>query len=366
MQLEPLFLKYLSKKEGGIAARSAAAVLEMHAEGATVPFMARYRKDKTGQLDENQIRAVIQYFEEFEEIKKRKTFILKEVGEQGNLSSGLQNRIELCWDVGELEEIYRPYKKKKKTKATIAKEAGLGHFADWLWQLAQGKIESEISIEVKAKDFLNVALGFASYELVIGGAKDILIEQIANEASLRELVLRNFTEKGRLASERAKDFKPNSKYEMYAKHEEPVRALMETRSSHRYLAMRRAWQEGELSLKVLGDEELLLRRFEEFATQKPESPAGEILKLCAKSALNLYVIPSVTNDVHRKLKEKADQDAVRVFSENLRKLLLASPFGPQVVLGVDPGLKSGCKMALVDKAGTYLTHTVFQILGDRA
>jgi uncharacterized protein len=279
----------LSKNEGGISARSAAAVLEMHAEGATVPFMARYRKDKTGQLDENQIRSVIQRFEEYEEIKKRKSFILKEVGEQGNLTSALSSRIELCWDLGELEEIYRPFKKKKKTKATIAREAGLGVFADWLWELGHGSKQESVSIEVKAKDFLNVAAGFASYDLVIAGAKDILTEQIANDPSLRELVLKNFMEKGRLSSERSKDFKPHSKYEMYAKYEESVRALMETRASHRYLAVRRGWQEGELSLKIVGDEDLLLKRYEEFATQHPDSPAGEILKACAKSALTLYV-----------------------------------------------------------------------------
>ena len=357
---------YLNKEVPNVSAKSMQAVLELTAEGATVPFIARYRKDKTGNLDEIQIREVISAHETYQEVVKRKAFILKEIQDQGNLTSALRERIEKSWDLGDLEEIYRPFKKKKKTKATIAREAGLEPLADWLWKLAHKEIKEEKSIEVKAKDFLNVAAGFASYDLVLKGAQDILTERIVNEAELRQVVLKNYLERGKLNSERTKNFKPNSKYEMYAKHEEPVKGLLETKASHRYMAMRRGWQEEELTIKIVGDEEGLIRQYESFATTDPNSPAGELLKQCARNALTTYVIPSVTNDIHRKLKEKSDADAIRVFSENLRKLLLASPFGPKVVLGVDPGLKSGCKMALVDRSGAYLTHTVFQILGEGA
>lgn len=346
--------------------RSAAAVLELAAEGATVPFIARYRKERTGNLDEVQIRAVIESRAEFDEIVKRKTFLVKEIGEQGNLTDVIQKRIELAWDLGELEEIYRPFKKKKKTKATIARDAGLEPLANWIWDLGHGIISAQETMEMKAKAFLNVPMGIASYDLALKGAQDILVERLTNEPELRADVLKNYLEKGKVVSERAKGYKANSKYEMYQQYEEPVSKLMDSRSTHRYLAMRRGWQEEELALKIVADEAELQQRYDRFATNKPELPVGEYLKACAKQALLIYVIPSVTNEVHRALKEKADEDAIKVFSENVRKLLLASPYGPKVVLGVDPGLKTGCKVALVDKGGNYITHTVMQILGESA
>ena len=349
--------------------RSAVAVIEMTAEGATVPFMARYRKEKTGNLDEVQIRSVVETHEEFQEVVKRKAFLLKEIGEQGNLTEVLQKRIETCWDLGELEEIYRPFKKKKKTKATLAREAGLEDLANWIWDLGHGKIpltpDTE-TLEVRAKKYLNVKAGIASYDLALKGVQDILVEKITNEPELRDLVLKSYFNKGRIVSERAKGYKANSKYEMYEKYDEPVSRLLETKSSHRYLAMRRGWQEEELSLKIVAEEDELLRSYEVFSTTLPDQPVGDFLKACAKQALLIYVIPSVTNEVHRALKEKADKDSIQVFSENVRKLLLASPFGSRVVLGVDPGLRTGCKMALVDKSGAYVTHTVLQILGEDA
>src|SRR5262249_727610 len=153
---------YLAKVLPGISAKSSAAVLELAAEGGTVPFIARYRKEKTGNLDEVQIRDVITANETFQEATKRKAFLVKEIGEQGNLTDELKRRIENSWDLGELEEIYRPFKKKKKTKATIAREAGLEPLANWIWDLGQGTLKDETTLEVKAKNFLNVPAGIAS------------------------------------------------------------------------------------------------------------------------------------------------------------------------------------------------------------
>lgn len=364
--MEVTLQSYLAKMVPTVNAKSAAAVLEMAGEGATVPFIARYRKEKTGNLDEVQIRAVIEGNETFQEVVKRKTFLLKEIGEQGNLTAEIKKRIEISWDLGELEEIYRPFKKKKKTKATIARDAGLEPLANWIWDVGHGTQPESATMEQKAKDFLNVAAGIASYELALKGAQDILIEKIANDADLRTLVNKNYFEAGKIISKRAKAFKPHSKFEMYSEFEEPVKNLMDQKNSHRYLAMRRGWQEEELSIDIKGDDEELLRSYERFATSTPDSNIGTFLKQAAKMALTVYVIPSVTNEVHRTLKERADEDGIRVFSENVRRVLLGSPFGSKVVLGIDPGLKTGCKVALVDKGGNYLTHTVMQILGDRA
>lgn len=357
---------YLAKVLPGISSKSSSAVLELAAEGGTVPFIARYRKEKTGNLDEVQIRDVISANETFQEVVKRKAFLVKEIGEQGNLTDELKRRIDTSWDLGELEEIYRPYKKKKKTKATIAREAGLEPLANWIWDLGQGTIQDETTLEMKAKNFLNIPAGIVAYELALKGAQDILIEKISNEPELRTLVQKNYFEKGKVFSKRAKGYKPHSKFEMYSEFSEAVKSLMDSKASHRYMAMRRGWQEEELVVEVKGDDEQLLSAYEKYATKLPDSAAGIYLKQCAKLALTVYVVPSITNEVHRALKDKADDDSIKVFAENVRRLLLGSPYGSKVVLGVDPGLKTGCKVALVDKGGNYITHTVMQILGEDA
>lgn len=362
--MEATLQGYLTRHVTGVSAKSAAAVIELAAEGATVPFIARYRKEKTGNLDEVQIRAVIEAKETFDEVVKRKAFLVKEIGEQGNLTADIQKRIDLSWDLGELEEIYRPFKKKKKTKATIAREAGLEPLSQWIWDLAHGTLKDDQTLEMKAKNFLNPAAKIVTYEEALKGAQDILVEKIANDADLRTAVTKNYFEKGRVASKAAKGYKPHSKFEMYKEFEEPVKNLLEAKASHRYLAMRRGWQEEELAVDVKGDDEQLLASYEKFATSQPDSAAGQFMKTCAKQALQVYVVPSVTNEVHRVLKEKSDEDAIKVFSENVRRLLLASPYGPKCVLGVDPGLRTGCKIALIDKGGAFISHTVMQILGD--
>lgn len=364
--MEQAFISFLSKHVPTVSAKSAAAVIELAAEGGTVPFIARYRKEKTGNLDEVQIRAVIETNENYLEIVKRKAFLVKEIGEQNNLTKEIEKRISLSWDLGELEEIYKPFKKKKKTKATIAREAGLEPLAQWIWDMGHGQIKDDTTMEMKAKNFLNPAAKIMTYDEALKGAQDILVEKISNDADLRASTHKNYMEKGKIVSKRAKGFKPHSKFEMYAEFEEPVKSLLEAKATHRYLAMRRGWQEEELSVDVKAEDEMLLTQYERFATSTPDNNIGTYLKACAKMALNVYVLPSVTNEVHRVLKEKADADAITVFAENVRKVLLGSPFGPKVVLGVDPGLRTGCKVALVDKGGNYISHTVMQILGDDA
>lgn len=357
---------YLARIVTNVTAKSAKAVIELAAEGATVPFIARYRKEKTGNLDEVQIRAVIDANETFGEIVKRKSFLVKEIGEQGNLTSEIQKRIEISWDLGELEEIYKPFKKKKKTKATIARDAGLEPLANWIWDVGHGKLKDDTTLEVKAKAFLNLAAKIVTYEDALKSAQDIIVEKIANDAELRASVLSNYLNKGRILSKAAKGYKPNSKYEMYQQFEEPIKNLLEAKASHRYLAMRRGWQEEELSVDVKGEDEDLLKMYVAFATTNPATPAGEYLAQSAKLALNVYVLPSVVNEVHRMCKERGDEDAIKVFAENVRRLLLASPYGPKCVLGVDPGLRTGCKIALIDKGGNFISHTVLYTLGDNA
>ena len=365
--MEQTLQSYLTRFAQGISLKSAAAVLELAAEGATVPFIARYRKEKTGNLDEVQIRTVIEANETYQEVVKRKAFLVKEIGEQNNLTPELQKRIELSWDLNELEEIYKPFKKKKKTKATIAREAGLEPLANWIWDMGHGKLKDSETMEMKAKAFLNPEKKIMTYEDAMKGSQDIIVEKIANEASLRELVVRNYNEKGQVAVKAAKGYKPNSKYEMYAKdYTEPVKNLLEERASHRYMAMKRGWEEEELSVDLSAEDDMLLKTYENFATTTPDNAIGTYLKESARLALNVYVLPSVKNEIHAKLKEKSDEHAIKVFAENVRRVLLGSPYGPKVVLGVDPGLRTGCKVALVDKGGNYVSHTVMHILGEGA
>lgn len=357
---------YLAKHVAGVPFKSANSVLELAADGATVPFIARYRKEKTGNLDEVQIRAVIEAHETFQEIVKRKVFLIKEIGEQNNLTPEIKKRIDVSWDLGELEEIYRPFKKKKKTKATLARDAGLEPLAQWIWDLGHGLLKDEMTMEMKAKNFINPTHKIQTYDDALKGAQDILTEKIANEPELRTLVQKNYFDKGQVIAKAAKGYKPNSKYEMYKEFSESVKSLSETKSSHRYMAMKRGWQEEELTLDIKGDDEILLKNYVQFSTTNPDDAVGAYLATCAKMALNVYVISSVTNEVHRLLKERSDEDAIKVFAENVRKLLLASPYGAKCILGVDPGLRTGCKVALVDKGGNFISHTVIQILGEGA
>lgn len=364
--MDKSFEEYFKNHHPDIPVSSAASVLAMAADGATVPFMARYRKEKTGNLDEVQIRAVLDRHEIYENILKRKEFILTEVEKQGNLTAELKGQIVACMDLPELEEIYRPYKKKRKTRATMAREAGIGPFADWLWELGRTAEKPPMTLEVKAKEFINPSLKYATYDEVLKGAHDILVEKLANNPELREAVRSHLWDQGKVVSKAGKQYKTKSKYEMYADFKEPAKSLLERRNSHRYLAMRRGWNESELTVSFEVDDELLLQQFFAEACPEPQSAVAEFMKLVCKSALSLHVLPSVGNEVHSRLKEKSDADAIEVFAENVRKVLLASPYGAKCVLGVDPGLRTGCKLALVDRHGRFISHTVVQIQGDKA
>ncbi len=358
---------YLTKFVAGVSLKSAAAVLSLVAEDATVPFIARYRKEQTGNLDEVQIRAVIEANETYQEIVKRKTFLVKEIGEQKNLTAEIQKRIELSWDLNELEEIYKPFKKKKKTKATVARDAGLEPLANWIWDIGHGTITDSLTMEMKAKNFLNPDMKIMTYDDAIKGSQDILVEKIANDISLRDQVVKNYFDLGKVIAKAAKGYKPNSKFDMYAKdYSDLVKNLIEEKFSHRYMAMKRGWEEEELTVDIVGDDEMILKSYERFSTTASDNAISTYLKECARLALNVYVLPSVKNEVHAKLKEKSDEHAIKVFTENVRKVLLGSPYGPKCVLGVDPGLRTGCKIALVDKGGAYVSHTVMHTLGEGA
>jgi len=344
-------------------------VLALVSEGGTVPFIARYRKEQTGNLDEVAIQNVIDADEKWNEIIKRQAFIVEEIERQGKLTPELKDQILATFNLDQLEDLYLPYKQKRKTKATLAKEAGLEPFADWIWNCGHG---SEIpqdgqTPELFALAFLNQEKGINDAAAAIQGAQDILTERLSETAHLRETVRRMIFERGAITTGKAEKAKPNSKFEKYFEYHEPVSSLLQPQNSHRYMAIRRGWMEEELTLSLGAApddpefDEILLKAFENEACTVADSPGAEILLRAAKMALRVYVQPSIETEAHRALKDAGDEAAIRVFAENVRKLLLAAPLGSKAVLGVDPGIRTGCKLAVVDDSGRFIANHVIYL-----
>jgi uncharacterized protein len=350
---------------------SAKEVLALSAGGATLPFIARYRKEQTGNLDEVAIQRVLDAKETWDAVQHRKKFICEEIEKQGKLTAELEEKILSTYDLERLEDLYLPYKLKRKTKATVAREAGLEPLARWMWRVSHEDTGERVSLEEKAAAFVSSEKNVATTEQAVEGARDIVIERLSEDADLRERVRRALFDEGNVCTRKAEKAKPNSKYERYFSHHERVRTLLRPEASHRYLAMRRGFMEEELALSVgAGPEDeafdaRLLAFFERAACSRPSSPAADVMKRAARLALRAYVQPSIENEVKQALREVADAAAIHVFAENLRKLLLASPYGARSVLGVDPGIRTGCKLAVVSESGAYLGSHVIYLGSDR-
>lgn len=365
------FETWFREKHPEISTPSALAVLKLAEEGGTVPFIARYRKEQTGNLDEVAIRAVLDGKEKWEDIIKKKAHILDEIEKQKKLTPELKEKIVASFDLGVLEDLYLPYKQKRKTKATKAKEAGLEPLANWIWDCGHGaaKPEPGQTLDIWAFTFRNEEHEIKDAAAAIQGAQDILVERIAETQELRQSVRTALFEQGQAKTEKGEKAQPNSKYEKYFEYNEEVQSLLKPENSHRYLAIRRGWMEEELKLSIGGADESfeanLLKQFEAAACTVPDSPGAQVLQKAARLALKAHVLPSIDSEVHSALKAVADEAAIKVFAENVRKLLLASPFGSKAVLGVDPGIRTGCKVAAVDDSGKYLGSTVMHLQGAR-
>lgn len=351
------------------------AVVKLAAEGATVPFIARYRKEQTGNLNEVVIQNILEAKEKWDQVLDRQKFILGEIEKQGKLTEALKSSVTSAFSMTELDDLYLPYKIKRKTKAGMAREAGLEPLADWIWNCGHGTetpLEGQ-TLDVWALSFHNAAAGITDAKLAIDGAQDILVEKISEIQSLRQTTREVVFKTGSVHAGKAAGAKPNSKYENYFDHHEAISQLQNPKNSHRYLAMRRGWMEEELTLAVGGPwsavdnkqeeswEADLLKRYQAEACSVQDSPGAEILLKAARLALKAHVLPSIDNEVHKALKEVADHAAIEVFAENVRKLLLAAPYGSKAVLGVDPGLRTGCKLAVVDQAGKYIASGVIHL-----
>jgi len=319
-------------------------------EGATVPFIARYRKERTGELDEVAIRDMEDRLSYFTELEERRLTVLKSIEEQGKLTPELASRIGAVRRKTELEDLYLPFKPKRRTKASIARERGLEPLADLI--LAQEMTAG--TPEEAVLPFVNPELEVPDVASALEGAGHILAERIAEDADLRAMVRRLTGEKGLIASRVAAESKDTvTKFEMYYDFREPLREV----PSHRMLAMRRGEKEEVLFLSLVAPVEEILAGIKGRVI-RGGSIFGPLLSGVAEDAYKRLLAPSIEVELRLEAKQRADEAAIRVFADNLRNLLLAPPAGGKRVLGIDPGLRTGCKLAAVDATGRYLGDSV--------
>ncbi|MGE0871433.1 MAG: Tex-like N-terminal domain-containing protein [Kofleriaceae bacterium] len=339
----------------GLPPGAVAAVIAMLDDGNTVPFIARYRKERTGGLDEVQLRAIEENRTYVVELETRRAAILASVAEQGKLTPELEAKLKATASKSELEDLYAPYRPRRKTRASVARDKGLEPLAQRIvGQASDGDPASE------AAGFITDAV--ESADAALAGARDIVAEQIADSAEVRAYVRREYAEHGQLTSTvvPGKDSEP-TKFEQYYQFSEAVKAI----PSHRFLAIRRGEAEGVLRAFVAIDTDKLGAGIERLVKLEASSPWAAQLRLAVGDAIKRLLGPSVENDVRAELKQRSDGAAVDIFAGNLRNLMLASPLGPAAVIGIDPGLRTGCKCAAIDATGKFLgTITIFLSQGD--
>lgn len=311
-------------------------------EGATVPFISRYRKEVTGSLDEVQIGDIQQQYQKLLELEKRKEAIVRSVEEQGKLTPELEAQFRAAQSLPILEDLYLPYKPKRKTRATIARERGLEPLAHRILK------QDGFDPEKEARKYLSDTV--ADEKSALQGARDILAEMISEDAKARQLVRRLFQAEAVISSRVVKGKEPEAvKYDDYYQFSEPLKRC----PSHRLMAMRRGADEGLLHLNIAPPEEKvlasLLKRFVTSFT-----PAGKQVDLAVRDSYKRLLEPSIESEFMAEAKTRADEEAIRVFAGNLRQLLLASPLGPKQVMAIDPGFRSGCKLVCLDKQGNLL------------
>lgn len=333
--------------------RSLVAVIELLDDGGTVPFIARYRKEATGNLDEVQIRSIEEKLGYFRELEERRATILASIGEQGKLTDELKARIEAVLDRNELEDLYLPYKPKRRTKATIAREKGLEPLAAYLW--AQQPAEQPLASF--ALTFINAELGVPNVEEALEGARHIVAEWISEDADLRKFLRQLVFDEGVVVSHKSTDaVDEQEKFKMYYEFKEPVKTL----PSHRMLAIRRGEAENILYFLIEVEAERALAIMRRHVLRQPGDWTPQ-LDLAIDDAWKRLLNSSIQGEIRLELKRRSDTEAIQVFRDNLYNLLLAPPAGPISVLGIDPGMRTGCKVAVVDETGKMLAHDVFYL-----
>lgn len=343
----PLLTQWIAE-ELSLNATNVRSVVELLDGGATVPFIARYRKEATGALDEVAVRDIREHHTSFKELLKRRELVLATIEEQGKLTDALRARIEGTRSRQELEDLYLPYRPKRRTRASMARDRGLQALADAI--LAQ----DNQSPETVAKPFVDPDNDVADIDAALAGARDIVAEQVAEHADLRAFARDHMAKNGVLqATMRPSEEGKRTKYEQYYDYQERVATI----PSHRFLAIRRGEHEEVLRTKLLLDEDPVMERARILFNYKPGSAWAPQLKEAIIDAWKRLLRTSIETDIRVTLKQRADEGAVDVFANNLREMLMSAPLGGRSVIGIDPGQRTGCKVAVVSDTGAYQHNT---------
>lgn len=323
--------------------KQVANVINLLEEGNTVPFIARYRKEQTGALDEVQIRDISEKWVYIQNLENRKEEVLRLINEQGKLTEQLSSDIKKAMKLQQVEDLYRPYKQKRRTKATVAKEKGLEPLAQWILQLP-----SVGSINEKAEEFLNEEKEVHTTDEAIEGAKDIIAEQLSDEPKYRQWIRELTFKRGKMLSV-VKDEEKDEKnvYEMYYDYEEPIQKIV----PHRVLAINRGEKEDILRISVQPPHDQIIGYLQKQLLTNQATIVKDIMIQAIDDAYKRLIQPSIEREIRKELSEKAEDRAIHIFSENLRNLLLQPPLKGRMVLGVDPAFRTGCKLAVVDQTG---------------
>ncbi|MFJ8530883.1 Tex family protein [Bacillus sp. NPDC094106] len=332
-------------KELGFTEKQVRHVIQLTEEGNTVPFIARYRKEWTGSLDEVQIRAILERWQYMMQLEDRKEEVLRLINEKGKLTEDLRNHIVSATKLQEVEDLYRPYKEKRRTKATIAKEKGLEPLAEWLLLFTKEEPTEQ------AMAFIDAEKEVQSTEDALRGAQDIIAEIISDDAAYRSWI-RNVTFKKGMISSSVKDEEKDEKniYEMYYGYEEPLQKIV----PHRVLAINRGEKEEVLKVSVIPPTEEVVQFLHKKVIRDESSKSALYVQLAIEDGYKRLIQPSIEREIRKELTETAEEQAIHIFSENLRNLLLQPPMKGKVVLAVDPAYRTGCKLAVVDDTGKVL------------
>lgn len=340
--MKEIYLKKIAE-ELGVKIWQVENTVELLSQGATVPFISRYRKERTGSLDEVEIAQIKHLAEGFDAMEKRKEGILETIGEAGALTEELRKQIEECTESNVLEDLYLPFRPKRRTRATAAKEAGYEPLADIMWNNSTADPHRE-------------AAKFTDPEAALSGARDIIAERLSETAVIREAIRQIFRTR-RIASKKSKNAPADKadKYRNWFDWSEPLAHI----APHRLLAILRGQDEGVLSVRIDSDAEKCCKKiYYEYcqAHRYPQRPLAEQINLAVEDSFKRLLEPSVSGEVIREAKEKADIESIRIFGENLRQLLLAAPVGQKRTLAIDPGFRTGCKVVCLDSQGNLLHH----------
>jgi protein Tex len=344
--MESKYIQKIAEKQQ-FSLKQVTNIHQLHNEGATIPFMARYRKEATGNMDEVQINTVVEEIKYFEELDKRKETVAKTIEGLGKMTPELKARIDDCFDATILEDIYLPYKPKRKTRATTAREKGLEPLATLIFEQGVGNPEAEGAkyVNEQVKDVKEA----------LQGARDIIAEWIAENEQARELVRKQFSTESVVRSKvlpAKAESEDGQKFRDYFDFSEPLSAS----PSHRILAIRRGEKEGILTMDITVESEAAVEGLNNIFIKQSNENAAEVKKAIADSFERLLK-PSIENEFRLLSKNKADEEAIRVFAENLRQLLLASPLGSKRILALDPGYRTGCKVVCLDEHGNFLHNS---------